>query len=446
MEIAMHLTLNEKIYGLSLIWKEAEYNSPFWKRLPGLDWDGEYQKALQRVIDTKDMCDYYLELMRFISLINDGHTDVFLPESLKRSIGFYLFGWKYIDGNYYIDLIDKKYNIKPYSKVLKINGIDINEYIETRIFPYCYHEKPESMCGYFRFLIRFVEKGRDLKVETENGTFIAESVIYDANNPPNNYTGGNCPECKGEFTKEIYSSKSHIIKSTEDDIIYIKFPSFGDGGLVGEFAANLDKIKDCRGFIIDLRDNNGGGTDAAFPVARYFFNKSIPNYAKDRKMIHIGTYKAYGQWYKTDEELRNNVDEKTYDICKRQYFEEQYFSFGRDEDLIYLSQPMVILVNENTCSAAEDFLILFKNRRAAVVGTNSFGSTGMGVYHNLPGGGSFRVCTRWCAYADGEEYLNIGIKPDVYARLSIDDYLNFNDSVLRKGLDILRGKLENYEQ
>ena len=343
----MGLKLNEKIYGLSLIWKEAEYNSPFWKRLPDLDWDGEYQRALERVIDTKDTREYYLELMKFIYLIKDAHTDVFMPESVKESIGFYLFKLKYIDGNHYIDFIDRKYNIKPYSKVLKINDIDINEYIKIKLLPYCWHEKLESIYNHFYFLIRWVENGKDLKIETENGTFTAESAFYDANNPPN-YTGGFYPECNDEFTKEIYSSNTHIIKSTSDDIIYIKLPSFSNYDLLEQFTANIDRIKDCKGFILDLRDNGGGGTDIAFPIAKYFFNESVSNYAKDRKMIHIGTYKAYGQGYSSDEELRDNVDEKTYNICKRQYFEEQYFSFNKDDDLIYLSQPMIILVNENT--------------------------------------------------------------------------------------------------
>ena len=41
----MELSLEERVYGLSLIWKEAEYNFPFWKRLKGLDWDKAYREA-----------------------------------------------------------------------------------------------------------------------------------------------------------------------------------------------------------------------------------------------------------------------------------------------------------------------------------------------------------------------------------------------------------------
>lgn len=70
----MELSLEERVYGLSLIWKEAEYNFPFWKRLKGLDWDKAYREALPKVTAASDMREYYLELSRFISLLRDGLT------------------------------------------------------------------------------------------------------------------------------------------------------------------------------------------------------------------------------------------------------------------------------------------------------------------------------------------------------------------------------------
>ena len=42
-----------KIYELSKIWKEAAYNFAFWDRVD-IDWDEEYNKALARVLNTKD--------------------------------------------------------------------------------------------------------------------------------------------------------------------------------------------------------------------------------------------------------------------------------------------------------------------------------------------------------------------------------------------------------
>lgn len=45
------LTTEERIIGLSKIWKEAQYNFPFWMNLKDLDWDAAYQKALTNILD-----------------------------------------------------------------------------------------------------------------------------------------------------------------------------------------------------------------------------------------------------------------------------------------------------------------------------------------------------------------------------------------------------------
>ena len=75
-----------KIYELSLIWKEAEYNFAFWDKVnKNLNWDIEYKKSLNTVLKTNNIFEYYLELKRFIALLKDGHTDVSFPEEVYNS-------------------------------------------------------------------------------------------------------------------------------------------------------------------------------------------------------------------------------------------------------------------------------------------------------------------------------------------------------------------------
>ena len=40
------LSDEEKIYGLSLLWKEADYNFAHFDSVPDLDWDKTYQKYI----------------------------------------------------------------------------------------------------------------------------------------------------------------------------------------------------------------------------------------------------------------------------------------------------------------------------------------------------------------------------------------------------------------
>ena len=74
----------QKIYELSQIWKDAEYNFVFWDKV-SIDWDGEYKKALSRVLATSDTYEYYRELARFINLLGDGHTGISLPMDILQS-------------------------------------------------------------------------------------------------------------------------------------------------------------------------------------------------------------------------------------------------------------------------------------------------------------------------------------------------------------------------
>ena len=83
-----NITDAQKIYDVSKIWKEAAYNFAFWDKVD-VDWDAEYKKTLARVLETKDLYDYYCELKRFITLLNDGHTDVSFPNALVQDAKFF---------------------------------------------------------------------------------------------------------------------------------------------------------------------------------------------------------------------------------------------------------------------------------------------------------------------------------------------------------------------
>src|SRR5687768_3038943 len=73
------LTPAEKVYGLSLFWKEASDHFAFFDKVPDLDWDKEYREAIPKVLATKSKREYYRELRRFCALLKDGHTDVTDP-------------------------------------------------------------------------------------------------------------------------------------------------------------------------------------------------------------------------------------------------------------------------------------------------------------------------------------------------------------------------------
>lgn len=77
-------------------------------------------------------------------------------------------------------------------------------------------------------------------------------------------------------------------------------------------------------------------------------------------------------------------------------------------------------------------------KRGIMIGEESHGSTGTLLLGKLPVNRRFAICTRFCTYPDGKEFINIGVKPHIYEATSIEDYKNGVDNVLNKGLLELR--------
>ena len=105
--------------------------------------------------------------------------------------------------------------------------------------------------------------------------------------------------------------------------------------------------------------------------------------------------------------------------------------------------PMVVLVNENTASAAELFTAsLHDFGKATIVGTTTFGKGIMQVTRQLPDGGALTLTTATYQTTKGECYHGVGITPDEVVEPSDTavDYDNPNaeaDPQLARALKIL---------
>ena len=440
-----------KIYELSLIWKEAEYNFAFWEKLNGtINWDEEYKKALPRVLATTNLCDYYMELSRFLALLRDGHTGIDrFPQSVKDNFAYLPLFLGYIDGRHVIRNIEESFDIKQYAVIKKINGTDIDEYIEKNIFPYIWHENYANCYYYINEFIRRGEEDSEVDLEIlEDGVNKKIKMKRSKSKPDWKYNFISLPS---EEPEELYKSDSHKIQKTKDDIAIITIDTFGNEKLGEEFYANQKILENMRGFIIDVRKNGGGNSNNADAVAATFIGNNFQN-GRDLKPIYIGTYKAWAQWRnfgdKTYKEVMRETEklggdlaytEKCYKIPKHIYYEENIWNARYDHVPFLLKQPLIVLASCNTGSAAENFLVtLDYAKRATIVGMASSGSTGQPLTINLESVGTARICTMNCTYPDGRQFIDIGVQPHIKCELTLDDYKNGVDSVMNKGLEKVR--------
>ncbi len=443
------LTITEQIYGLSQIWSEAKYNFAFWNTRNNIDWDKEYQEALSRVMKPMEIIDYYLELMKFISLLNDGHSHVDFPKDISKDLFTLPIKIKWLSGKHIITNVAEGNIIPLFSEILEINGMSFDKYMTEKVLPYCWNIKLTStyeMLYTFSCLggdsdknayafIPILEKNNEVKLLTSNGLFKVKPI------PRNiNWSLPIKLKCSEDFT-DVFRSEGLIIQLTKDNIAVLIVPTFMDDTMPQNFYNHLDKIKDCKGFVIDVRNNGGGHSNNADAFSQAFIKGEFKS-GKVKHAIHIGAYKAWGVGNDfSDLDLTNPLNKKIYDVCNNNLFEEEIVTADYPDCPVSLDQPVVILENAATGSSAENLLINFDNiNRAIIIGVPSYGTTGNPLFVEMPGGGLARICTRRYTYPNDKEFINIGIQPHIYSDLSQEDLINGYDSVLDKGLEIIRKK------
>jgi C-terminal processing protease CtpA/Prc len=77
-------------------------------------------------------------------------------------------------------------------------------------------------------------------------------------------------------------------------------------------------------------------------------------------------------------------------------------------------------------------------KRGVLVGEATAGTTGQPLVFSLPGGGNATVCTAHCTYADGSEFVGIGVQPDLEVRAMMSDIRSGRDPVLDAALKHLK--------
>ena len=449
----MKLTNALKIYELSKIWKEAAYNFAYWDKVD-IDWDGEYRTALARVLKTKDLYDYYLELKRFAALLNDGHTDVSFPDKISRDAEFFsMFPVYFAKPGDEIIAVSTSENLKEeiplFSILTKVDGTEIHNYIRENCYPYFWHGN-EAACGIFVLnslvfgrrgssaVFTFAKDGRESDIRLERVE------------PPGIVWRKADPVPQGNIARRLLSeSDVHSVHITDDGIAVIRISSFGDASVPGKIYSCFGKLKSAKGYILDVRGNSGGDSGNADAIAAMFIGGDFHScYAETQ--IYEPTYKAWSVFREdlkglSPQEASLKYAEDAFSL--KSYRMQKNIFYMRDEGNAVLSHapgklsgPVAVLMNQATFSAAEDFVDVMKMYTDAVfIGNNTAGSSGQPLCEPLESGGFFRVCTRRCIAQNGEDIYNKGFTPDIRVIPTAEDLASGRDPVLEKGLEIVRG-------
>lgn len=449
-QIPNKLSLNEKIYGLSKFWSDVEYNFVYLYKTDQKKWNEAYREVIANIQKTKNDYEYYKELQKLCAVLKDGHTQVYFPEDIQNQVMVSMFG-EYrlflmnVQGKIYIIGTNKskEKEIPLGSEIIKVNGLSVDEYQEKFVKPYI----SSSTVSYlnFRAGMNLLEgvKGDvyDIEIKTPGGALKKLHLIHSKTDE----TAVNPEPLPNQSLFEF--------KWLKDNMAYVKISTFENSSVVKDFESKLPELKKAKGIVLDIRNNGGGSSKNSKNIAKYFIKGDTIYGAKNYSRKIIPTERALGSFLTPKDTLTGKSEwglskEETTDLYKA-YVGSKFHEFEYKPQVVdpveKLNVPAVVLTSVLTASAAEDFLIyLYGQKNIVRVGGYSNGSTGQPVQIELPGGGSAMICTKKVTLPDGEEFIGVGIKPDILIERNLNDTLyplKF-DSQLEAAIQYLKNTLK----
>lgn len=436
------ISIFRRVEEFSLIYKTAQEVFYGVKNLP-FNLNSEYSKFLKKVINAKTEKDYYLLICEFVNKLNDGHTDVNIPKTFLNKIGYLPFKLICINNNYFIcDTICNLESCK-FEKIKKINNIPFKNLVK-KCFKYIH-----SINGFSYF--NRLEKLMPLFLQKKNNVLMLENGQKFKFNLLSEKPEFNLPKLssKNQF-KKLEANNLELLEF-ENRIFYVKLDTFNNLQIITECCEKLKALKNPNYIILDIRNNEGGMTKNAEKLANLFI-KGEYSACKKFTRKNVGITLASASQYnlnksKIEEWIKNGITtkeilEENLGVLKGTVLEEYTDSFGK-EPRQTLNCKCVILTSKYTISAAEDFTAMFKsNKIGTIVGENTYGSTGTPYVLKFDSGLSARICSVYYKLKNDEEFINKGIKPDIYLKNTLKHYKCGTDFVLDSTLDlILNNKL-----
>ena len=226
------------------------------------------------------------------------------------------------------------------------------------------------------------------QIRGEEGTQVT-LVIKRKDQEPKSYT-----ITRAEIEIKSVSQKIPENIKMPDDVCYIRLSSFISRNASKEFANIINNSADKKSFIVDLRSNPGGLLSNAIYISDMFLNGG---------------------------DIVSTVD-------RDGYKETQKASHG-----VLTTKPVVILVDKGSASASEIFSGAMKdNKRAIIVGTQSFGKGLVQEINKLPNNSGINITIQKYLTPNGTDIHKKGITPDIVVELSEDDIKNKDDKQLKK--------------
>ena len=406
-------TAEEKIKGLMMVATEMRYWNASLDFSDIVDWNSHASSYILRVLESKNLIQFYEVLTEMVGKVGENHTIVYFPPDIPRKYSGCGVKLLYAGEKFLVERVDKeelKGKIKPGDEIISVDGVAVKTYIEKNKSKYPlvrhYYCKPRTYAMYRIadvLLTGIKDSNISVKLAHPNGKTYRLSLKRDAY----------------KTVKKQSRSKNNKLVELEilkENIYYFNIKRFYGSDIYQDFLELIKDLdtKEAKGVVIDLRINGGGNSGYGDRIFSHFIEKPLNNY--------VFSYHP----------ARLPRRESTQSLGLLGLFKGGYPIEPAAEKKF--SCPVVLLISPRTGSAAEDFSFCFKyHKRGTIVGLPSGGATGMGRMLLLPGGGSMRITLNVDIY-----FCWRGIQPDYWVDFSSQDIVEGRDPQMHKALEILR--------
>ena len=203
---------------------------------------------------------------------------------------------------------------------------------------------------------------------------------------------------------QIQSVKADIL---EKSIGYLRLTSFNEnsGKQIEREIKKLEKNKDVKSYILDLRNNPGGLLSQAIKISDFFLDNGEIVSTKSRKPSENR------KWFAKKGDLTNG-------------------------------KVLIVLINYGSASASEIVAGALKDhKRAILLGENSYGKGSVQSIIPLKNDGAIRLTVAKYYLPSGKSISEVGVSPDIEIDEENDDFRikTETDNQLKYAIKLLKG-------
>ena len=209
------------------------------------------------------------------------------------------------------------------------------------------------------------------------------------------------------ITREIIQVQSVKSQLIDNNVGYIRLTSFNDNSSeqIKKNIEDLNKTKNLKGYILDLRNNPGGLLSQAIKISDFFLENGEIVSTKSRKVSENR------KWFAKKGDVTNG-------------------------------KTLVVLINYGSASASEIVAGALKDhKRAIIIGENSYGKGSVQSIIPLKNRGAIRLTIAKYYLPSGKSISEVGVTPDIEIVEASNDF-KFNsetDNQLNFALKLLNG-------